>query len=105
MHPSNSNLKAITECALPQTYMEVRAFLGFVGHYWQFRKGFACIAQLLNEHLAGEGTSRKSEWVLLSEDALKAFDALKQVCLSAPVLAFADCTKELLLETNASKGG
>ena len=39
--------------------------------------GFAQIAQPLNEHLAGEGASRKSEWVLLSEDALEAFQALK----------------------------
>ena len=31
----------------------------------------------MNEHLAGEGASRKSEWVLLSEDALEAFQALK----------------------------
>ena len=41
----------------------------------------------------------------LPEDALKAFDALKQVCMSAPVLAFADYTKEFLLETDASKEG
>ena len=38
--PSDSNLKAITECALPQTYMEICAFLGIMGHYWQFIKGF-----------------------------------------------------------------
>ena len=63
------------------------------------------IAQLLNEHLTGEGASRKLEWVSLLEDALKAFDALKQACMSAPVLAFADYTKEFLLETNASKEG
>ena len=31
LQPSNSNLKAITECALPQTYTEVHAFLGLVG--------------------------------------------------------------------------
>ena len=41
----------------------------------------------------------------LLEDALKAFDALKQACMSAPVLAFADYTKEFLLETDASKEG
>ena len=39
------------------------------------------------------------------EDALRAFDALKQACMCTPVLAFADCTKEFLLETNASKEG
>ena len=43
--------------------------------------------------------------MLLLEDALKAFDTLKQACMSAPVLALTDCTKEFLLETNASKEG
>ena len=32
--PSYSNLMAIIECALPQTYTEIYAFLGLVGHYW-----------------------------------------------------------------------
>ena len=59
--PSNINVKAITEYAPPQTYTEIRAFLGLVGHYRWFIKGFARIAQPLNEHLAGEGASRKSE--------------------------------------------
>ena len=76
-----------------------------MGHYWWFIKGFAYIAQPLNRLLSGEGASRKFEWVLLLEDALRAFDALKQVCMSAPVLAFANYTKEFLLETNASKEG
>ena len=68
-------------------------------------KGFVCIAQPLSRHLAGEGASRKSEWVLLSEDALKVFEALKQVCMTALILAFADYTKPFLLETDASKDG
>ena len=72
--PINLNLKAFTECIPPQTHTEVCAFLGLVGHYRRFIKGFTHIAQLLNEHLAGEGASRKSEWVLLSEDALKALE-------------------------------
>ena len=37
--PSNSNLKAITECTPPQTYTDVCAFLGLVGHYRRFIKG------------------------------------------------------------------
>ena len=63
------------------------------------------IVQLLNEHLMGDGASRKSEQVLLLEDALKAFDALKQACMTAPVLAFTNYTKEFLLETNTSREG
>ena len=52
-------------------------FLGLMGHYRHFIKGFTWIAQPLNEHLAGEGASRKLERVSLSEGALKAFEMLK----------------------------
>ena len=63
------------------------------------------IVQLLDEHLAGEGASRKEEQVLLSEDPLVVFQELKQVCMNSPVLAFADYMKDFLLETDASKEG
>ena len=85
--------------------MEIQAFFGLIGHYRQFIKGFAQIAQPLNEHLAGEGASRKSEWVALSENALEAFQALKQACMSSLVLAFANYMKDFLLKTDASKEG
>ena len=97
VQPSDTNLKAIAECALPQTYTEIHAFLGLIGHYRQFIKGFPQIIQLLNEHLTGEGASRKLEWVSLLEDALEAFQALKQACMTNPILAFADYTKDFLL--------
>ena len=90
---------------LPQTYTEVCAFHGLVGHYTRFIKGFGCIAQPLSKHLAREGASRKSVQVSLSEDALKAFEALKQACMTVPILAFTDYTKPFLLETDASKEG
>ena len=53
----------------------------------------------------GEGASKKSEQVSLSEEALKAFERLKQACMNGLVLAFADYTKDFLLETDASKEG
>ena len=59
----------------------------------------------MNEHLAREGASRKLELVLLSEDALEAFQTLKQACMSTPILAFADYTKDFLLKMDASKEG
>ena len=61
------------------------------------------IAQPLNDHLTGEGASKKSEHVSLSEDALKAFEVLKQACMTAPVLAFLGYTKPFLLEMDGSK--
>ena len=59
VQPSNTNLKSIAECAPPRTYTEIRVFLGLAGHYRQFIRGFTKIAQPLNEHLVGEGASRK----------------------------------------------
>ena len=59
----------------------------------------------MNEHLAGEGASRKSEWVSLSKEALEAFQALNQACMNSPVLAFANYTKDILLKMDTSKEG
>ena len=105
VQPSSLNLIAIVKCAPPKTYMEIWIFLSLMAHYWQFIRGFMHITQPLNGLLSGEGASRKSEKVSLPEDTLKAFDTLKQACRSAPVLAFANYTKEFLLETDASKEG
>ena len=103
--PHKSNLEVIAECALPKTYTKVHTFPRFIGHYQRFIKGFACIAQPLSEYLTEEGASRKSEQVSLTEDTLKAFKALKQACMTTPILAFADYTKPFFLETDASKNG
>ena len=81
----------------------MHAFLGLVSHYRRFIKEFVHIAQPLNKHLTGEGARRKSEWVSFLEDALKAFKALKQACMTAPVLTLADYTKPFMLETDVSK--
>ena len=46
-----------------------------------------------------------TEWVSLSEDVLEAFQALKQACMSTPIPAFTNYTRDFLLETDASKEG
>ena len=85
--------------------MEIWASLVLVGHYKQFIKGFACIAQPLHEHLSGEGAYKKSEWVTLTLEAKNTFETLKNACLKAPVLAFADFNKPFLRQTDVSKLG
>ena len=105
VHPSKENLKAVADITSLQTYMEIWAFLGLVGHYQWFIKWFAHIVQPLHKHLSGEGASKKNEWITLTEEALNAFEMLKKACLEASVLAFADFNKPFLLETDASKIG
>ena len=63
------------------------------------------ISQPLSKNLAREGASKRAEWVSLTKDAMKAFEGLKQVSMTAPILVFVDYTKLFLLETDASKDG
>ena len=39
--PSQENVQAVQEFPMPETYMQVCAFCGLVGHYRRFIKGFA----------------------------------------------------------------
>ena len=43
--------------------------------------------------------------MLPSEGTLEDFQALKQACMSSPILAFADYMKDFLLKMDASKEG
>ena len=44
IRPSKAGLKAVAEFLKPTNYTQIRAFLGLVGHYRQFIKGFLKIA-------------------------------------------------------------
>ena len=41
--PSKKNLEAIAQCPPPDTYTKVKSFVGLVGHYRHFIKGFTNI--------------------------------------------------------------
>ena len=75
--PSKKNLEAIAECPPPDTYTKVKSFVGLVGHYRHFIKGFANIATPLYDLTSGENKDKKSEHLDLPPEARKAFDRLK----------------------------
>ena len=105
MMPATDNIRGIAEMAPPTTVTEVRPFLGAMGFYHHFIKGYANIAKLLSDFLSGDNSKLKGEGVELSQEALQAFNHLKMKCMIAPVLAFADLEKPFLLKTDASKEG
>ena len=102
VRPSKKNLESIAQCPPPDTYTKVKSFMGLVGHYRCFIKGFAKIAAPLYDLTSGENKDKKSEHVDLSPEAREAFERLKANCLQAPILAFPDFNKPFLLETDAS---
>ena len=103
--PSKKNLESIAQCPPPDTYTKVKSFVGLVGHYRHFIKGFAKIAAPLYDLTSGDNKDKKSEHVDLSPEAHEAFDHLKVTCLQVPILAFPDFNKPFLLETHASGRG
>ena len=103
--PSKKNLESIAQCPPPDTHTKVKSFVGLVGHYRCFIKGFAKIAAPLYDQTSGDNKDKKSEHVNLSPEALEAFDHLKAACLQAPILAFPDFDKPFFLETDASGKG
>ena len=105
VRPSKKNLESIAQCSPLDTYTKVKPFVGLVGHYRHFIKGFAKIAAPLYDLTSGDNKDKKSEHVDLSPEAWEAFDRLKAACLQAPILAFPDFNKPFLLETDASGRG
>ena len=103
--PLKKNLESIAQCPPPDTYTKVKSFVGLVGHYRRFIKGFAKIVAPLYDLTSGDNKDKKLEHVDLSPEALKAFGRLKAACLQAPILAFLDFDKPFLLETDASGRG
>jgi len=80
----------------PKTVRDVRKFLGLANYYRRFIKDFARIARPMNV------LTRKDEKWRWEEPQQKAFDELKQVFTTKPILAAPDLDKEFRVEADAS---
>jgi len=80
----------------PKTVKDVRKFLGLANYYKRFIKDFAQVARLLNM------LTRKDKKWWWEEAQQKAFDKLKQVFTTKPVLVAPDLDKEFRVEADAS---
>jgi hypothetical protein len=89
-------VKAIMEWEVPRSTRGVRSFVGFANYYRGFIHGFTILVTPLTE-LTKKGTPFK--WGL---EAQKAFEKLKAMFITAPILAQFDPEKETLLEADSS---
>ncbi|KAE8694756.1 hypothetical protein F3Y22_tig00110776pilonHSYRG00065 [Hibiscus syriacus] len=89
-------VKAIQEWPTPQNVSELRSFLGLANYYRRFVEGYSRRVKLLTDLL-----KKGCEWVW-SKDCQEAFDDLKKVVISEPVLTLPDLEKPLEVETDAS---
>ena len=97
--PDSSLLAAIREIPPPKTATEVCSFLGLVGYYRRYVKGFAAIAGPLH------ALTRKDAVFHWSAECQAAFDQLKHLMTTSPITAFPDFSQAFRLYTDASTSG
>ena len=105
MLPGQEGIQKIAEMGYPKTVTGVRKFIGATGYFRRFIKNYTRIAEPLNSLIGCDNAKLKNHPVTLLPEAKDAFNTLKQKCMTAPVLAFADLEKPFLLETDASALG
>jgi transposase InsO family protein len=91
-----AKVEAVKNWPTPRCVTDIRAFLGLASYYRRFVKGFATIASPLTR-LTDVGASW--QWTDVHQQA---FDRLKDVLATAPVLAFPVPDAEYVLDTDAS---
>ena len=108
----STNPKKVEEVAkwpTPKTVYDVRSFLGFVGYYRGFIRNFSKIAKPIREVITGlENQSKrtaKKTFVEWTEAADSAFEHLKKLCISTPILAYPDYKLPFVLHTDSSSEG
>ena len=80
----------------PKNVKDIRKFLGLINYYRRFIKDFAQVARPINT------LTRKDVKWQWEEEQQKAFDKLKEIFTTRPVLAAPDLDKEFRVEADAS---
>lgn len=94
-----AKVKAVLEWPVPSSRKKLQSFLGFSNFYRRFIRDFSKVALPLTQL-----TSPKQPY-LWSPAAQQAFDRLKSLFASAPVLAQADLALPFVVEVDASDSG
>ncbi len=90
------NVEGITNWLTPTTVKDVRSFLGFCNFYRAFIPHFSNVVQPLNDL-----TKKNQRWGWTDTEE-QAFQKLKQICTSYPVLRTPDWNRQFTLETDTS---
>ncbi len=95
-----SKVCAVLEWPHPDSLKQVQRFLGFANFYRRFIRGFSSIADPLTALTRRSGTP--FQW---TEKANQAFERLKQLFTSTPILTLPDPELPFIIEVDASDMG
>ena len=90
--PEEGKLRAIDQLPQPKTKKQIRSFLGLSGYYRRFIPNYATIAVPLTN------MTRKSEpeKIIWTPQSIQAFNKLKEILLSAPVMRNPDFSRPFI---------
>ena len=96
--PNNEKIDQILKLKLPATQKQIKSFLGVTGYYRKFIKDYAKVAKPLTHYL------KKEKKINLSDPAyINAFEELKTLLTTHPILKYPDFNKPFKINTDASK--
>ncbi|KAH0607133.1 uncharacterized protein H6S33_003121 [Morchella sextelata] len=93
---SEDKVEAVKEWPVPENIKAVQAFLGFANFYRRFIEGFSKVCKPLTDLLQKD---KKWYWTAAHEQA---FEELKRLFTSAPILLHFDPSRRTVVETDAS---
>ena len=94
-----SKVEAILSFPVPRSRRELRRFLGMAGYYCSFCKNFSAVAASLTDLLSPKVCFR---W---TEGCQRAFDCIKALLTTAPVLSAPVFDRPFKLSVDASDAG
>jgi hypothetical protein len=94
--PYESKLSAVKEFPIPTNTKKLKGFLGLAGYYRRFVSNFSKIAKLLTNLL------KNNTPFIWNADSDEAFNTLKRLLTSQPLLQYPDFSKPFVLTTDAS---
>ncbi|RWS01061.1 pol polyprotein-like protein, partial [Dinothrombium tinctorium] len=92
-------VKAILDISEPKTVTQVKSFLGVLNYFKDHIKNLQLVAEPLTK------LTRKGQEFTFGEKEKEAFDTLKQLLCSAPILSFYDPQLKTQLHTDGSSVG
>ncbi|XP_068237128.1 uncharacterized protein [Palaemon carinicauda] len=97
--PKDANIRAIQEMPYPRTKKEAQRFLGMVQYFRRFVPNFSQVAAPITDLFKGK------KLFCCTDECRAAYDHLKGILMSRPVLRAPDYTKPFALAVNASDIG
>ena len=98
----SKKVKAICKWPVPTNVTKVQCFLGFTNYYHRLIKRYAQVAKPLDKLISGENAARNQNSIKWDSECQEAFDMLKELCTTMPILSYAIFGKPFKLHTDVS---